>query len=236
MVSLIIITYNEENYISNNLQSLLGQTYRPFEIIVSDGSSTDNTIKRIVEFRDSFVEKGVGFTIVTGKKKNASYGRNLGAKHAKYDELIFLDADIVLPNNLFLEGFMNWVKANNIEIASGGTYSRGVLGGYCALMGNMLYSITGIIPGDFVYIKRNLFSQIGGFDEDYDVAEGVDLGFKTWLLTNKIPSRYLDRLAQADYERRLSKRYFETIEAWGYGILSLLFNQPVLQKLSKPYW
>ena len=47
LVSFVISNYNNENYISDCLDSILNQTYENIEIIVVDDNSTDNSVQVI---------------------------------------------------------------------------------------------------------------------------------------------------------------------------------------------
>ena len=51
-VSVVIPSYNHEKYVAEAVQSVLDQTYQDFEIVITDDSSTDNTVKEIEKFRD----------------------------------------------------------------------------------------------------------------------------------------------------------------------------------------
>jgi glycosyltransferase involved in cell wall biosynthesis len=51
-VSICVPLYNSERFIGRTLESILGQTYEDFELIVSDNASTDNSLKIVEEFRD----------------------------------------------------------------------------------------------------------------------------------------------------------------------------------------
>lgn len=86
-VSVVIPSYNREKTIEACLLSVLNQSYPPFEIIVVDDGSTDNTIQKIEGFNDSRIR------ILRQQHKGAQAARNCGIKAAKGDYIAFLDSD-----------------------------------------------------------------------------------------------------------------------------------------------
>lgn len=96
MITVIIPTYNEEDAIENCLQSLLNQTHKDFEVIVVDDGSSDNTISII----KSFIAHHPPFiTLLHQKHLGPGAARNLAAKRAKGDILVFVDADMSFDRN-----------------------------------------------------------------------------------------------------------------------------------------
>ena len=85
-ISIIIPTLNEERYLPKLLRSLQVQTFRDFEIIVADASSTDRTVLIARSYNAKVVDGGL-----------PAVGRNAGAAAAEGDFLFFFDADVVLP-------------------------------------------------------------------------------------------------------------------------------------------
>lgn len=95
-VSIIIPTYNEENNIEACLVSLWKQSHKDFEVIVVDDGSTDNTLS---EIRNSKFE----ICILRQAHKGAGAARNLGAKVATGEILVFVDADMTFEANFIQE-------------------------------------------------------------------------------------------------------------------------------------
>jgi len=111
MISIIIPSYNEEEYLPHLLDSLILQTNKNFEVIVVDGVSEDKTVQKITPYTSKLTMR-----ILTSKVKNVSVQRNLGIKNAKGDWLLILDADTVLPKN-FISSFLRQTKIKRFDIA-----------------------------------------------------------------------------------------------------------------------
>ena len=87
-VSVIIPTYNSENYIAKALKSVFDQTYSNFEIILIDDASSDSTVDIARSFNDKRLK------IIANKyNRGVSYGRNCGIKQAKGQWIALLDSD-----------------------------------------------------------------------------------------------------------------------------------------------
>lgn len=96
--SIIIPALNEENHLPLLLRDLSLQEFRLFEVIVIDGNSQDKTREKAALYRKKLPE----LKIITSPKCNLSHQRNLGAKHAAAELLLFLDADVRI-NDVFLQ-------------------------------------------------------------------------------------------------------------------------------------
>lgn len=96
MISVIIPTYNEEATIHYCLESLFKQKDSDFEVIVVDDGSTDNPIRQLAE-------KNKNLRYFEQDHKGPGSARNLGAKHAQGDILVFVDADMIFDQNFLFE-------------------------------------------------------------------------------------------------------------------------------------
>lgn len=94
LVSAIIPTFNEEEYIENCIVSLQHQTFEPIEIIVVDHNSQDKTVE---------VSKNCGAKVFTIDEPGVGPARDLGLLAAQGDPLFFTDADAIHENRLIEE-------------------------------------------------------------------------------------------------------------------------------------
>lgn len=87
-VSVIIPSYNSEEYIAQALSSVLNQSYRNLEVILIDDASTDSSTEIALSFPDKRLK------IIRNKQnKGVSYSRNQGIKAAKGKWIALLDSD-----------------------------------------------------------------------------------------------------------------------------------------------
>ncbi|MFH1509742.1 MAG: glycosyltransferase [Candidatus Nealsonbacteria bacterium] len=165
MISIIIPTYNEEKYLPALLESIENQEFKDLEIIVSDNKSTDKTV---------IIAEKYGCKITSGGLP--AKGRNQGAKIAKGEIFLFLDADVVLPIEFIKKSILEFNR-RNLDVASykivpkkGNKIAKGgldILYNWPAFLsqGFLPYGAMGII------VKKKIFDKIGGFNEKIKIAE-----------------------------------------------------------------
>src|SRR5712692_8549123 len=94
-VSVVVPVRNEEDSIHALLDGLLNQTLAPKEIIITDGGSTDATIRIIQEF----IEQGAPIELFREQDSMPGRARNVGANHATCDWIAFIDAGTIPAPN-----------------------------------------------------------------------------------------------------------------------------------------
>lgn len=87
-ISVIIPSYNSSDTIERCIDSVLKQTYQPFEIIIVDDSSTDNTVDKIRKYNNPHIK-----CISLENNLGAQNARNMGIKAARGEWIAFLDSD-----------------------------------------------------------------------------------------------------------------------------------------------
>jgi len=104
-LSIIIPTFNEEEYLPKLLESIKKQDFTDYEVIVADAKSNDNTKE---------IAKSYGCKIVDGGLPGI--GRNKGAEVAEGELLLFLDSDLELTDN-YLKNVIDEFESKNLGIA-----------------------------------------------------------------------------------------------------------------------
>jgi len=101
--SIIIVTYNSENYIKPCLDSIFKQDFTGYEIILIDNASFDMTLQQINPFKDKLK------IIVNNSNKGFSEALNMGIELSKGEYIVTLNPDVILEYN-FLSRIDNSIK------------------------------------------------------------------------------------------------------------------------------
>ena len=111
-VSVILPVYNEEEYLSQCLDSICSQTLKEMEIICVDDGSTDHSLEILKEYQG--LDERI--RIVTETNAGPALARNNGMRRARGEYVAFLDADDFLEPT-FLEKLYDLAKRNDLDIA-----------------------------------------------------------------------------------------------------------------------
>ena len=178
-LSIIIPTYNEEEYLHKLLDSIKSQLFSDYEIIVADAKSKDNTREIAVSYGCKVVDGGL-----------PAIGRNNGAKVAKGDYLLFLDADSILTEG-YLESAMEEFIENDLDIAItqiapiGDSKTDKILHDFANFFMRSVESIKPHGAGCYgILTKKSIHDAIGGFDESLDFGEDSDYIYKIGKMGN----------------------------------------------------
>lgn len=225
-LSIVIPTYNEAVALPVLLKSISTQTLQPMEVIVADAKSTDRTREIAREF---------GAVVTDGGMPGS--GRNLGAKIATGDYILFLDADVVLESPDFLERMLNETIARELDLGVPDVLPKS--GKRLDIIFHKLYNwyvrklerIHPHAPGFCMLAKRSAHEAINGFDESVKFCEDHDYslrikkaGLKFGVLSLGIPVS-TRRFQRDGYVNVAVKYLLAEIYIWLLGpIRNNLFN------------
>lgn len=108
--SVIIPVFNEQNAIKECLESLVKQTIKDIEIIIVDDGSVDKTVEIVKKFPVKLFQQS---------HQGPGPARNMGAKQASGEILVFVDADMVFDKK-FIEMLIRPIRSNGVV----GTFSK----------------------------------------------------------------------------------------------------------------
>jgi glycosyltransferase involved in cell wall biosynthesis len=181
LVSVIVPTYCEEENIERCLKSIRAQ--KPgieTEVIVVDSNSPDNT-RTIARYYADIV--------LNLRERGVSKARNAGARKAKGELLLFLDADTIL-DDCFLAQIQECFRDQKIVCISGfveGLERLGIIDNLFKLFHysllNKISAFTAKIGFPFFptvccACRKSAFNKIGGFDENLAIAEDIAFSLK----------------------------------------------------------
>ena len=114
----IIPSYNNENIIEKNLQSIFDQTYTNWKIIYINDCSTDKTHEKFEELTENYKEK---ITYINNKEKLSQGFNRYRAYNMCHDEdyCVLLDGDDWLANNYVLKYLTTFISHHNVEMTYG---------------------------------------------------------------------------------------------------------------------
>ena len=177
LVSIIVPTLQEEEYLPNLLTSIYNQTYKNIEVIISDSSSPESK-ERTQQVIDEW-KYYLNVKMVNSPKLNVSQGRNIGAQHALGSMLCFLDADCIMESG-YIEKLVTDIQ-NGALLAHGMdcTYDNDIRNALTSLW--LIFKPNNYTTGRGILIRTDIFNAIGGYDINLDpssarVREDLDLG------------------------------------------------------------
>ena len=181
--SVVIPLYNKENHIKETLNSVLNQTFIDFEIIIINDGSTDNSLDKVQEIKDSRIN------IYTTPNQGVSKARNTGILKSNSKYICFLDAD-----DFWYENHLSQMKQLLDSFPECGLYATsyyrrindillkpkyhnipnkedwlGIIENYfdASLVNSIAWTSTVMVP-------KFIFENIGYFDEKITLGAGED--------------------------------------------------------------
>jgi glycosyltransferase involved in cell wall biosynthesis len=174
-VSVIIPNYNYGRFLRQAIQSALGQSLKPHEVIVVDDGSTDDSNEILRSFGDQ---------IIAVEQENSGVGaaRNKGAEIASGDLLAFLDADDYWHSDKLKKQVrkfesdteIGFVHCGLTNVDENGAYVDDYLAGDEGRVADRLLRFQPVVIATTVIVRRDVFLKIGGYDTSPDLHPSED--------------------------------------------------------------
>jgi glycosyltransferase involved in cell wall biosynthesis len=187
LVTAIIPVHNGGAFVAEAIESVLGQTYEPMECLVVDDGSTDHTLEILRAF-------GKRIRSIRQSKRGPAAARNAGARFASGHLLAFLDADDIWEQRKIERQVNLLLQRPDLGLVYCGFYiadrdgrpleAAPVADPSVALRNILLDESPSLGLGSTALIPREVFLEVGGFDESLRMCEDGDLG---WRLAARFP-------------------------------------------------
>lgn len=243
MISVIMSTYNRENYLPAAMESILNQTYTDFEFIIIDDASTDNTAKLLQEYqeKDSRI-------VVISNPQNLGYNKNLttGFKLAKGKYLARMDDDdISLPTRF--EKQVDFLEKNP-DITVVGTFieifGNNPMKSWCTLTDwdelAVAMNFYNPICHPSVMIRNSFLKEHNlAYDPEVLYAEEYDLWKNIIFLGGKLANipevllKYRSHLQNVSQKKDTSKIQTDFANSIRNQLLSRMFSKTKIAELNK---
>ena len=92
-ISIVTVTFNSAETVRDTIRSVLGQTFAPYEYIVIDGKSTDDTVEIVNGYRGEFEKKGIELVVVSEEDSGIYDAMNKGVAKARGDIVGIINSD-----------------------------------------------------------------------------------------------------------------------------------------------
>ena len=221
-VSIVIPTFNRSGLLVNALESVLGQTFKDYEIIVIDDGSTDDTVERLAPYMDR-----IRYYYQLNRGVSAALNKGIGVARGKWLSVLASD-DVWLPTKL--ENQLKALAELGSEFGACFTdcsYSGDPHSGLSAFEQAGLASPLGPTPLNdpmkwvlaehlviwvqSLLVLSSLLRELNGFDEAMMVGEDTDLLFRLTFKTRFcFVSAPLVRIDRTPSRQRLTDLYADT--------------------------
>ena len=184
--SLIIPTYNRENALVNTIENCLSQDFKDLEIVVIDQTKQHQT--DTTKYIESIKKRII---YITEDIAGLTRARNIGARNASGDILIFIDDDVVLDTDFVSQHIKNYtlnnadaVQGRIIEDDSEPKNKPQWVDNKIRFSGSnncISHGKTNTLTGCNFSVKKTAYLDVGGFDERYTKSsnnEDSDFGLR----------------------------------------------------------
>jgi glycosyltransferase involved in cell wall biosynthesis len=197
LVSVIVITYNSNQYILATLESVKNQTYENLELIISDDGSKDDTINKCNTWLSKNSSRFRSVKLISVKENTgtpSNCNRGVKSSMGKWIKIIagddlLLDTCIETNVSFSQNGNLDFIFSNIVKIDENGIllnyqsdFDRMYFKMFDTLTAKLQHAIYCRVPitinAPTWFINKDAIEKIGGFDEEYKILEDQTLIYK----------------------------------------------------------
>lgn len=214
--SVVIPMFNRANVIKRAIDSVLGQTYQDFEIVVVDDGSTDDSVTVVKSYNDKRIR------LIHQENSGATAARNNGISNSYGTYVSFLDSDDYWFDNMLAEQLKTYNSDNEIGfVYSNVNYNvngkhypfnrpLGIFGDIYADVLKQGY----LAPTSVISAKRDLLIKVGMFDSHLPASQDDDMCFKLSKYTKVGYIPKVMALMYFDTDNRISDSKAKVANGW----------------------
>jgi glycosyltransferase involved in cell wall biosynthesis len=216
-LSVIVPVRNGADVLGESLAALRASDFpsREWELIVVDDASTDRSVELAEQYADAVLRLPV--------RQGAASARNRGAERALGAGLVFVDADVCVHPDVLRRFAEIFARETSIAAVFGAYDTEPRAPGLVSQYRNLLHHyIHAQSPGDAETfwtgcgaIRREVFADAGGFDEELQQLEDIELGYRARALGYRIVLR---PEIQGTHLKRWTLRSMVTTDLFGRGM------------------
>ena len=180
-LSIIIPTYNSVSVLPKALDSIVGQTFGDWEVLIMDGVSTDDTLKVAQSYNDSRIR------INSEPDKGIYDAMNKGIGKARGEWLYFLGSDDWLLNDNVLHDVFAQ-DADSYDVVYGEVDAPHLASNHSGEW--TLQTIDRNRCHQAIFYRRSVVRRLGGYNTKYKIWADYDLNLK-WFFDRKVKKKHI---------------------------------------------
>ena len=217
-VSLICTVWNEEETIKELLDSIKTQTRQPDEVVITDGGSTDNTIKILENYKKKYPR----LRIIKVKKCNISEGRNIAIKNARGGIIIGMDGGGCIYHKDWIK---NMLRGFNGQLGFGRTLPYPYLKNkFQEVSGKILTKNGNYGSARNIIFSKKIWEEVGGYPENF--YSGEDTMFNELIYEKGYKSTKISDAVGYRSMRSTYKGLYNQFKNFGHGDGTILKYYP----------
>lgn len=185
--SIIIPLYNSSSTLGQCLNSIIGQTYKNYELVLIDGASADNTLQLINDFRNQ--HSNVSIQLLTEPDNGIYDAMNKGIDLAKGSWLYFMGSDDSFFSPYVLNEVATLIENKPADLIYGNV--TGIDSHIRYVYNTVAKVLSQGIHHQSVFYKKQLFNIIGKYDTRFKVAADYHFTLKVFF-NNSFKTQYAD--------------------------------------------